>query len=380
MTPGSTSYENILEVENQGSQLSRFFKLLAPVQITLESCTGLGEPDQYRIQMNSPNGCWLHENSMDSLFRTLSSRPLHRHDYFELMLVLEGEVIQQIEDKEYPYRAGTCCLVNRSILHNERFIGPAKLCFLGLSVDFVRSLTESASLQLFEAERHLPENPVLQFMLANLGQDLRKEYQDLFPTPENTDSVQTLTTLIARMTHILHEPSTAASYNLMGALCDLCDFLSSGCYVTPVHLSSSPESLLFLRISRMLEELNRQRDMLLLPPANVIVEEPLISPRQRKYYSVKQIAKEFDVDPRLLNNFFEYMEIQEYDHNKQRWVLNESLVGLGYTYTVVYEPIGPYEELREYMVWTPKGKEYLKERIREEQRKYQENRRKENSL
>lgn len=134
------------------------------------------------------------------------------------------------------------------------------------------------------------------------------------------------------------------------------------------------------QISRMQEELNRQRDMLLLPPTNVIVEEPRISPRQRKYYTVKQIAKEFDVDPRLLNNFFEYMEIQEYDHNKQRWVLNESLVGLGYTYTVVYEPIGPYEELREYMVWTPKGKEYLKERIREEQRKYQENRRKENSL
>ena len=46
MTPGSTSYENILEVENQGSQLSRFFKILAPVQITLESCTGLGETDQ----------------------------------------------------------------------------------------------------------------------------------------------------------------------------------------------------------------------------------------------------------------------------------------------------------------------------------------------
>ena len=183
MKPDSTSYENILEVENQGSQLSTFYKIMSPVQITLESCTGLGETDQYSIQMFSPNGCWLHENSMDALFRALSSRPLHRHDYFELMLVLEGEVIQQIEEKEYPYRAGISCLVNRSILHNERFIGPAKLCFIGLSVDFVRSLTENASLQLFEAERHLPENPVLQFMLANLGQDLRKEYQDLFPTP-----------------------------------------------------------------------------------------------------------------------------------------------------------------------------------------------------
>lgn len=254
MKPDSTSYENILEVENQGSQLSTFYKIMSPVQITLESCTGLGETDQYSIQMFSPNGYWLHENSMDALFRALSSRPLHRHDYFELMLVLEGEVIQQIEEKEYPYCAGTCCLVNRSILHNERFTGPAKLCFIGLSVDFVRSLTESASLQLFEAERHLPENPILQFMLANLGQDLRKEYQDLFPTPENTDSVQTLTTLIARMTHILHEPSAAATYYLKGALCELFDFLLSGFYVTPVHLSSSPKSLLFLRISRLLED------------------------------------------------------------------------------------------------------------------------------
>mgnify|MGYP003273487523 FL=1 len=43
------------------------------------------------------------------------------------------------------------------------------------------------------------------------------------------------------------------------------------------------------QISRMQEELNRQRDMLLLPPANVIVEEPRISPRQRKYLSLIHI-------------------------------------------------------------------------------------------
>ena len=42
MKPDSTSYENILEVENWGSQLSTFYKIMSPVQITLESCTGLG--------------------------------------------------------------------------------------------------------------------------------------------------------------------------------------------------------------------------------------------------------------------------------------------------------------------------------------------------
>ena len=56
MKPDSTSYENILEVENWGSQLSTFYKIMSPVQITLESCTGLGETDQYSIQMFSPNG------------------------------------------------------------------------------------------------------------------------------------------------------------------------------------------------------------------------------------------------------------------------------------------------------------------------------------
>ena len=39
-----------------------------------------------------------------------------------------------------------------------------------------------------------------------------------------TDSV------IRRMTHILHEPSAAATYYLKGALCELFDFLSSGFY------------------------------------------------------------------------------------------------------------------------------------------------------
>lgn len=254
MQASAQSYENILEVENWGSQLSTFYKIMAPVQITLESCTGLSEHDQYSIRMYSPNGCWLHESTMDAMFRALSTRPPHRHDYFELMLVLEGEVIQQIEEKEYPYRAGTCCLVNRSILHSERFTGPTRLCFIGLSVDFIQTLAEEAPQQLFEPERHLPENPILQFMLANLGQELRKEYQDLFPTPENVDSTRQLQALIAHLTQTLQTPGPASTYYLKGLLCELFHRLASGFYVTPVHLSASPESLLFLRISRLLED------------------------------------------------------------------------------------------------------------------------------
>lgn len=90
----------------------------------------------------------------------------------------------------------------------------------------------------------------IKFKLPIIGENMELSLDN----DKHVDSVQTLATLIARMTHILHEPNAAATYYLKGALCELFDFLSSGFYVTPVHLSSSPESLLFLRISRLLED------------------------------------------------------------------------------------------------------------------------------
>lgn len=257
MSPSYTpSYQNILSVENWGSQLSTLFKIMSPVQITLEACTGLSAEDHYRIEMYAPSGCWKHESQNDAMFRSLNTRPPHRHDYFELLIVLQGEIIQQIEDKEYLYRAGTCCLINRSILHTERFTCPAAICFVGLSVDLIQTLLAEAPHQLFEAARHPEQNPVMQFMLANLGSEIRKEYQDLFPTPENTTSTAALSALLERMTQTLSRPDAAAGYYIKGLLCELFQTLGSGFYATPVHLSASPENLLFLRISRLLQDTN----------------------------------------------------------------------------------------------------------------------------
>lgn len=252
--PHTDSYQKILAVESPGGQLSSIFKIMSPVQITVESCTGLSDEDRYSIQMYSPNGCWQHSSVHDAMFRAFNARPLHHHDYFEFLFVLEGEIIQQIENKEYLYRAGTCCLINRSILHAEHFIGAAKVCFVGLSVDFIRELLEEAPHQLFEPARHLEENPVIRFMLSNMGDEVRKEYQDLFPTPENQSGAKTVADLVQKMTSIFLSPDAASGYRLKGFLCTLLDYLRSNFYATPVHLSTSPENLLFLRISRLLED------------------------------------------------------------------------------------------------------------------------------
>lgn len=130
------------------------------------------------------------------------------------------------------------------------------------------------------------------------------------------------------------------------------------------------------QINQMQADLNHQRKQQLLPiPQNLIlpVSELRISPRQCKYYTVKQMAKALESNPRTLNAFLEYMQVQEYDNTKQRWVLDSSLVGRGLTYTVVYEPVDPDDEPREYMVWTFKGRDYIWELLINEKRKSQEN-------
>lgn len=141
--------------------------------------------------------------------------------------------------------------------------------------------------------------------------------------------------------------------------------------------------VMMAQINQMQSELTRQRELLTIPTLQnplLSAGEQRISPRQCKYYTVKQMAKALNSDARQLNAFLEYKRVQEYDNIKQRWVLDSSLVGHELTYTVVYEPVDPDEEPREYMVWSPKGRDYIWELLLNEKRRSQENRRKENSL
>lgn len=246
--------QDILEVQHYGSSVNTLYRILAPVQVTVEYCGGLGASDNYNIMMVSTADHWFRGQTNDSWFYSLNTRTPHRHDYFELLIVLQGEMIQQIEGRDYLYRAGTCCLINRNILHTERFTGEAKVCFIGLSLDFIRDLLNSAPQLYFERERGLLQNPVLRFMQANMSGEIVKEYQDLFPTHENQTSTQRLHDLADRLVQVLLDPGAGASYYIKGVLCELFGYLQSDFYATPVRLSSSADSLLFLRIQRLLED------------------------------------------------------------------------------------------------------------------------------
>lgn len=247
---------DILEVQHYGSISNTLYKILAPIQMTVEYCSGLGAADYYNVVLVSTADHWFHSGQSDAWFTSLNSRTQHRHDYFELLLVLEGEVIQQIEGKDYLYRAGTCCLINRNILHAERFTGASKICFIGMSLECIQELLHDTDNMYYTQELRLQRNQILQFMQANLQNKTSKEYLDLFPTHDNNIAAQQMHDLADQLIKILMEPRIGATYHIKGFLCGLFDTLQSGYYVTPVRLKESADGLLFLRIQHLLEDTN----------------------------------------------------------------------------------------------------------------------------
>lgn len=251
----SNTENKILKVHNLKSSINSYFDMLTPVQITLEYCRGLLPDDFYNVLMLSPNNSFFHTAVVDSSFHKFNNRPPHLHNFFELLVVLEGEVIQQIEDKEYLYHAGTCCLINRNIVHREKFIGEAKLLFIGLSLDFIKQLLEEQKSTYFQEEQ-ITTNSIFQFIETNIKSEYQKSYLDFFPTFQNQGSKSELYRLSDLLIHAMLLPKLGSSYMIKGIICALFDYLNNeeSYHITPVNLSSSADFLLFSRISHLLED------------------------------------------------------------------------------------------------------------------------------
>jgi len=67
---------------------------------------------------------------------------LHQHDYFEMMMVLDGMVKVQIETGLYQYQKGDAYLINRAVKHIELFDCDCSVAFLCISKEAAYTLME----------------------------------------------------------------------------------------------------------------------------------------------------------------------------------------------------------------------------------------------
>lgn len=76
---------------------------------------------------------------------------LHKHDYFELMLIASPRVEMQIESQLCEFGQGDVCILNRSTRHAEKFCTEEKLFYLVLAPEYLAGWPreEGMSLQQF---------------------------------------------------------------------------------------------------------------------------------------------------------------------------------------------------------------------------------------
>ena len=208
----------------------------------------------------NPNIYYSFTFKADDPDNPINYQQLHYHDFFELIYVISGTMYQQIETERHLYPAGSLCLLNCFISHQEEFSTDFRALFLRLSVPLVKTLLYDMNNFYFEIEHDYKNQLAEHFFENNLdlpGQPyfLRKEYIDFIPTEKDPNIRQYMYDLFDGLTRQMTAPTVGSTYIvksiLMQILCELSD--SSHYHVVPLNLGTDAETALFQAIRSQIQ-------------------------------------------------------------------------------------------------------------------------------
>lgn len=252
----SEKESNILEIYHSKSMIHSYYDMSEAIQFTLCYCSGLSNKDFYNVLSVSPNKDYFFTSPINSNFHEYNARSSHQHAFFEFLIVLEGSIVQRLEEKEYLYPAGTCCLINQNIFHIEKYIGQTKILFIGLSINFIKELLELRQTAYYQREDKVYENSILEFMAQNIQLEKKKNYLDFLPVFQNRKSISDLHKISDRLLRAMLFPTLGSTYLIKGLICELFQYLDSrnAYHISSVKINSSSDLLLFSRIGHLMED------------------------------------------------------------------------------------------------------------------------------
>lgn len=250
------SRDSSIKVQNGESDFSRFYHMNVPFQLTLEYCDG-SEPEDYVNTVTlSFEKAVLYQETLSQKNYSYTKNAPHFHDFFEFVIVLDGNIVQKIEGQDYLYPAGSCCLINRNLRHMERYFSKCQVLFIGLSPDFVTELFSCAQTSFFPGEKKIYDSDLYHFITTDLKNPGERAYLDFIPAYQNHLPAAHMHSMTETMIRILLYPEFGASYQIFGLLCAFLSDLSlpKHYHCTYIRLDTNSDFLLFSRITRLFEE------------------------------------------------------------------------------------------------------------------------------
>ena len=253
--PGN-EINTVFDTINPESEHRHFLQILVPWQITYQFCSGDDSEDYVNSVTLSPGHSYFNRESYVTHDYLFNHRTQHFHDFYEIMIVLDGVVTQKIEDHDYRYFAGSSCVINRGLRHTESFQGPARVLFLGFTVPFIRELFNFCKMSSFRSEKDFFQTDLYRFLKADMDSPNKKAYLDLLPVFYNQTSSEILHDLTEKLLDTLIRPEFGSDFTARGLLCRILGYLASpsNFHATCVSMSSERDHLLYSRVIHILEE------------------------------------------------------------------------------------------------------------------------------
>lgn len=147
-----------ISVLNKYSTSIELFEIFAPFMLVYEN---ISEDTDYASAISiSPGGINEQYMSFNHAVLEFNKRSPHRHNFFELMYVLEGTIFQTIENETRQYNSGDCCILNKNVSHRENLRGNYKVVFLMLTEEFLIHLFSKST---FLYHENFPDNKLYLF-------------------------------------------------------------------------------------------------------------------------------------------------------------------------------------------------------------------------
>lgn len=246
---------SFLTVHNFGSNFSELYELTMPCMLLYEARNL--KRDSFCVMEFTAGGHYCITATGEEL-KSLGERALHKHDFYEMMFVLSGNVEQHIEDITLHYKKGDCCLYNRNVRHMENFETDFEIVLLMFTEPFMEQLIKNDTCYSSKGLPYVHRGTIYELVRQNMKNQFytTKEYIDFTRLDGIERDINEFYKIFNQMLQEMTEKKPGSSFFIQGCFCRLFSFLENKQqYLVQNHkILSSQEEELFLQISSLLEK------------------------------------------------------------------------------------------------------------------------------
>lgn len=183
------------------------------------------------------------------------TRTLHQHAYYEIVFVLEGELMQHLENGVFRYRAGDACFLNRNVHHREGYESDCSLVFVNIRQPFFQALYTENPVR--PGQMQAARGPVAQFIEENeKAAGLEREYLDFAAASARPEGgAKTAEAILGQLEAEMTGQTAGYAFRVQGLLLQLFEELENPAHyhISRIRIDSSPDEFICTRVVRYLE-------------------------------------------------------------------------------------------------------------------------------